>query len=171
MNRRARLQLIGPMAMFAGSLAAEAASQAMASAPSSPTLWYLCREWFGPFQGSRNVLEAGFDVGQWQLLLVGLPLASMAWCGFVFGRRLLLGVAANLNLVYVSFLVCMCCACWLPVGHAETMRTPTWIELLVGALLLGLSLFSAAISHVDYLRAIRNEATWSPTSFLPTSSS
>jgi hypothetical protein len=171
MNRRARLQLIGPMAMFAGSLAAECVSQAMASAPSSPTLWYLCREWLGPFQASRHLLEAGFDVGRWQLLLIGLPLASMAWCGVVFGRRLLLAVAANLNLVYVSFLVCMSCAGWLPVGAGGTTRTPPWIELLVGAVLLALSLLSAAISHVGYLRAIRDEATWSPRSFSPMPSS
>jgi len=170
MNRLAKLQLLGPLVLLAGLLAAEGASRALAHAPSSPMVWYTSRELFGLFRNIHFFLLADFDIVHWQLLLVGLPLFSMACCGLFFGRRLILAVASNLSLVYVLFL--LCCDCWPPIEQSAlaTIRIPTCAEFLVACVLFGSSLLSFVISHVAYLRAIRDETSW-PTMFrLPISS-
>jgi len=54
MERSAKLQIIGPTALFLAVLAGECAAYALQMSPSSPTLWYLNLVWFGIFQRSQN---------------------------------------------------------------------------------------------------------------------
>ena len=62
MNRLAKLQLIGPMVLFAGLLAAQAASHALVQVPSSPMLWYARQELFGLFRANNHFLYADFYI-------------------------------------------------------------------------------------------------------------
>src|SRR5215472_12577022 len=134
MHRYARLQLLGPVIVFAGLLASECAAEALAHAPSSPKP---------------------------RLLLIGLGLLSVAGYGFLCGRRLVLALASNLNVIYVSSLLCTGCGSWTAAGALATMgRPPSSGGLAVGAVLAATSLLSSLASHVGYLYAIRDEASW-----------
>ena len=55
MNRLAKLQLIGPIFLFAAVLAAEVAAWALSMFPSSEALWYVNLGLFGLFQRNRDV--------------------------------------------------------------------------------------------------------------------
>ena len=158
MSGCARLQLIGPAALFAALLGADSAAYALATFPSSATLWRINLGLFGVFQKADYVLSGYVDVAYFQLLFVGLPLVVMAGCGFVFRRTLLLAIACNLSFVYASFLLCswyMCEQSWrqaslTPVSLMFTV--PAGPDLGVIGLLLGASLLSVVVSHMSYLR-------------------
>ena len=171
MHRYARLQLLGPVIVFAGLLASECGAEALAHAPSSPIVWYVNEDLFGLFRNSRRFLEADSGIAQSPLLLIGLALLSMAGYGFLCGRRLVLALASNLNAIYVSSLLCTGCGWWTAAGALATMgRPPSSGGLAVGAVLAATSLLSSLASHVGYLYAIRDEASWFPTPTSPISS-
>jgi hypothetical protein len=172
MNRCARLQLLGPVIVVAGLLASECASRALAHAPSSPVVWYVSEDLLGLFRDSRRLLDADSSIAQsLLLLLISFGLLSMAGYGFLCGRRLVLAVASNLNVIYVSSLLCTGCGWWTAVGGLATMgRPPSSGGLAIGAVLAGTSLLSALASHIAYVYAIRDEASWLPTPTSPTSS-
>jgi hypothetical protein len=171
MHRYARLQLLGPVIAVAGLLASECASQALAHAPSSPVVWFLSEDLFGLFRNSRRFLDADSGIAESPLLPIGLGLLSMAGYGFLCGRRLVLALASNLNAIYVSSLLCTGCGWWTAAGALATMgRPPSSGGLAIGAVLAATSLVSSLASHVAYLYAIRDEASWFPTPTSPTSS-
>jgi len=156
-----RLQLVGPVSLCLVVLAAEGSACALASAPASPTLWYLNLTWFGVFQSSHYLLNEYVDVPYFQLLGVALPLLAAALAGAVLRVRLLLGIASNLSLLYAAFVL----AAWHLVNaprhafaagpHGGTaVGTDGWLLVL----LAGLCLMSSVASHAAYLRASRAEA-------------
>ena len=153
--------------MGAGWLAAEGASNALVGIPSSPVVWYLNRGLLGFFRNGRFI-DVDFEIAQWLPLLLGLSLLSMAWWGFLFGRRLMLALASNLNLTYAFFLICTGCDFWPAGGTLVASRR--WGELLIAAVLLSASIVSALASHLAYRHAIRDEGSW-PISISPISSS
>ena len=171
MNRCARFQLLGPVLVFAGLLASECAAEALAHAPSSPIVWYVSEDLLGLFRNSRRFLAPESGIAQPRLLLIGLGLLSVAGYGFLCGRRLVLALASNLNAIYVSSLLCTGCGWWTAAGGLATMgRPPSSGGLAVGAVLAATSLLSSLASHVAYLYAIRDEASWFPTPTSPISS-
>jgi len=50
------------MVLFAGLLAAQAASDALGHVPSSPMLWYARQELFGLLRANNHFLYADFDI-------------------------------------------------------------------------------------------------------------
>lgn len=141
--------------LFVAVLAAEAASCALAHVPSSEGLWYINLRWFGIFQKSHYVISTFFAVEYFQLLFIALPMFVAGWCGCAFKRPLLLAIASNLSLIYAIFLLC----CWHVTQHSSrempfgVMSLPSDIELC--SILLGACMFSVAVSHSYYFRALR----------------
>src|SRR5262245_26192603 len=99
MMRLAKLQLIGPVALFVAIAAAEAAAYGLAQSPSSQTLWYVNIEVFGVFQRSHYHLSNYVDVQYLQLFAVALPLLCAGLVGYAVRQQLLLAVASNLSFV------------------------------------------------------------------------
>src|SRR5262245_48279000 len=100
MMRLAKLQLIGPVALFVAIAASEAAVYGLAQSPSSQALWYVNIELFGAFQRSHYLLSPYLDVHYLQLLAVALPLLAVALVGYALRHQFLLAIASNLSFVY-----------------------------------------------------------------------
>src|SRR5438093_11032348 len=99
-----RLQLIGPLVLLFAVGAAEAASHALASDPTSALLWYLNLELFSIFRKSGAFLDYQGSAPFAQLLLVAF-LAVLALIGFIRRRALPVAIASNLSFVYAGFLL------------------------------------------------------------------
>lgn len=172
MNRLAKLQLIGPLALACTVAAAELATKLLAWMPSSKLAWYLNLEVFGLFQRSHYILSNHFAVPYFQLLLVATPIAFLACCGFAFRQRLPIAIASNLGCVYVGFLAYT----WQTVGApplqaasltgaaSDSPINLSGLALTLGpqvyvlAALLTTSLLSFAASHATYLSSVRKAA-------------
>jgi hypothetical protein len=160
MRGLAKLQLIGPLALFAAVAAAEGAVYALAHSPSSATLWYINIHLFGGFQRSHYLLSNYVGIGYFQFLFIGLPLLCLALAGVFARRQILLATASNLGFVYASFLVYS----WHNVVSAPRAASLGAVGVSSGpdfymfAILLGASLMSFVISHVVYLGAVRARA-------------
>src|SRR6266853_5284318 len=100
MTRLAKLQLVGPVALFGMVLGAEVAAWALVYSPSSELLWYLNLKWFAAFQRSHYTLSGFFGMHYLQLLAIGLPLLLLALLGYAYQRRFPLAAASNLSFVY-----------------------------------------------------------------------
>ena len=157
MDRFAKLQVIGPTALFIAVLAGEGAAYALQLSPSSTTLWYINLVWFSIFQRSHYVLTGTVDIAYFQLLFVALPIFLLASYGFLFRRRLCLAVASNLSLVFVSFLFFSWWAYEPSVREASltVVSMPTGPDLFLCGALLGFSLLSFLVSHIAYLHELR----------------
>jgi hypothetical protein len=160
MERSAKLQFIGPAALFLTVLAGEGAAYALQLFPSVPQLWFINLVGFGMLQRSYYVLGGVFDVAYFQLLCVALPLFGLACYGLFFHRPLALAIASNLTLVYTCFLLFSWCA-FEPAIQALSARQeaaltviglPTQPDFYVCIALLVFSLVSVLISHGVYLR-------------------
>jgi len=149
MSRLARLQIIGPVTLFAALLAAEIAAHALAAYPSSQTLWSINLRLFGIFQTGHEVLSSQIKIEHFQFGGIGLPLFVTACYGFVFNRRLALAIASSLTFIFVAFLLC---GCYL---YDHSWHQTSFVVTAVP--LLGASLLSCVVSHMTYLRACRAE--------------
>lgn len=159
--RLASMQFIGPAALFAAVGAAEAAALALSHFPSSEWLWALNLGYFSPFQQAHYKLQGllGFDCEQF--FVVALPLFAAAVAGLMLKRPLLLGIASNLSLTYIGFVLLS----WLhargdaPQASLVALYTPSENpDALVLVILIAVSFFSFVATHFDFLRRARAEA-------------
>src|SRR5215470_10422320 len=104
MQGLARLQLVGPLMLFCAVGAAEAASHALASDPTSALLWYLNLELFSVFRKSSAFLDQYGSAPFAELLLVAV-LPVLAVIGLVRRSVLPGAIASNLSFVYAGFLL------------------------------------------------------------------
>jgi hypothetical protein len=157
MDRFAKLQIIGPTALFVAVLAGEAAAYALQIAPSSTTLWYINLVWFGIFQRSYYALTGAVDIAYFQLLFVALPIFLLALYGLIFRRRLALAIASNVSLVFVSFVFFSWWAYEPSMQQASlaVVSTPAGPDVYLCVALLGFSLLSFIVSHIAYLHDLR----------------
>jgi NADH:ubiquinone oxidoreductase subunit K len=156
MDRFAKLQFVGPAALFATVAMAESAAWALDRYPASTALWHVNLVWFGIFQRSHYVFNAATDIAYGQLLFVALPIFVLACYGLFFRRRLMLAIASNLSLVFAGFLLF---SWWANEASAQqaslTIVTPSQPDFYVCMALLAFSLLSFAGSHLAYLQRLR----------------
>jgi hypothetical protein len=166
MNRLFKLQFLGPLALFAAALCAELAARALQYAPSSELLWFINLRMFGIFQRSDAVLSYLIPIDEFQFFGIALPIFALACFGLAAKSRLPFTVATHLSAVYALFLV----SSWqmfvpnvtqaslgpfpIPSGFGAV---PPGVGLFVMATILGTCLLSFAITHLLYLRAVREE--------------
>src|SRR6059058_5096249 len=105
MNKLAKLQLIGPVALFVTVAASECAGYALTRNPASEWLWFLNLGLFGILQRSYYLVRELTTVPAPQFLLVALPILLMACYGLVRKRALALAVASNLSFIYAAFVL------------------------------------------------------------------
>jgi hypothetical protein len=164
MSRLVKLQLVGPVLVFLAVLAAESAVYALAYVPTSETLWYLNLRVFGLFQRAHYVISNRVAIDSFQLLFIALPLLAVAAFGAKFKRALPLAIASNLTFVYAAFLV----YCWYIFGGASqeaslavvggpAVRLPILSSpyVYMMGVLVASSLLSFVMSHISYIRAVR----------------
>jgi len=166
MNRLFKLQFLGPFALFAATLCAELAARALQYAPSSELLWFFNLRVFGIFQRSYATLSYFGVTDGFQFFGLALPIFVLACFGLAAKSRLPLTVATHLSVVYAGFLVLS----W-QVGVPEVAQAslgpitvpsgfgavPSGVGLYVMATILGACFLSFAITHLLYLRAVREE--------------
>ena len=155
MSRLARLQLIGPAVLLLGIASAEITALGLGRDPASEILWHA-HVTLGPLRHGNDILSALLGSTHGQLALIGMPLLLMISGGFYFRSALPLAVASNVTFVYASFLF----YAW----HARDSVRVTSItgvanvaapDLYLGLALLACALMSSVVSHILYLRAIR----------------
>jgi hypothetical protein len=157
MDRYAKLQFIGPTALFSTVLAGEAAALALSMFPSRPDLWYINLAWFGVLQRSHYVISSWIDIPYFQLLFVALPIFVLACCGFFLRRRLLLAIASNLSLVVAGFLFF---SWWTyePLAQQASLTfvaIPEQPDFYLCIALFAFSLISFVVSHLNFLCDLR----------------
>lgn len=162
MDRLARLQLIGPIALVGAVLAADSAAYALALQPSSSLLWYLNLEVFSIFRKSRGLFGDFFALPFAQLLIFGLPLVLLAGLGLALKRNLMIAFSSNLSFGY-AVLLAFSWHNWQGIAHVKAtslawVHVPTGGSLYLIAILMLASFFSFAVSHVLYIRAARRGA-------------
>jgi hypothetical protein len=159
MNRLFKLQFLGPSVLFAATLAAELAARALSYAPSSGTLWFLNLEMFRIFRRSEGMLGEFVDIHGFQLFGIALPIFLLACFGLTLRYRLPLALASHLSFAYAAFLL----VSWQSPTTSTTQASLVPIAVPSGAgfyMLFGIvgsCLLSLAISHLLYLRAVREE--------------
>lgn len=159
-NRLASLQLVGPAALFAAISVAEAAAWALSAYPGSEWLWALNLTYFNAFQQAHYTLQSVTGLQYEQFFAVALPLLAAAAAGIAFRRPLLLGIASNLSLVYIAFVLLS----WhnarreAPQASLVALYTPSaHPDAIVLIVIGGVALFSFAVTHIDFLRRARAE--------------
>jgi hypothetical protein len=164
MNRLFKLQFLGPFALFAAALCAELAARALQHAPSSELLWFINLRMFGIFQRSYAMLLNLSDVvpiGGFQYVGLALPtfVFVLACFGLATKSRLPFTIATHLSVVYAGFLVLSWQAGEPTAKQASLVpiAVPSGVGLYVMATILGTCLLSFAITHLLYLRAVREE--------------
>ena len=159
MNRLFNLQFLGPLALFVATLCAELAARALAYAPGSEILWFVNLRMFGIFQRSYSLLSEVVGIPGFQLFGIALPIFLLACLGLAARIKLPLAVANHLSLAYAAFLLLS----WQSPGAPTTQASLVPIAVPPGAGfyvltgILGTCLLSFAVSHLLYLRAIREE--------------
>ena len=158
MNRLFKLQFLGPLAVFVATLCAELAARALAYAPSSEFLWFVNLRMFGIFQRSYGLLSEVVTIPSFQLFGIALPIFLLACFGLAARFKLPLALASHLSLAYAAFLV-LSWQAGVPTTQASLVpiAVPSGAGLYVLTGILGTSLLSFAISHLLYLRAVREE--------------
>ena len=157
MRSLARLQLVGPAALFAAIFAADGLAYALVRDPASSLLWYLNREVFSIFRISRVLLGEFFLCPFAQLVMIGLPLVLLAGIGLVSKRNLMMALSSNLSFAYAVLLA----FAWYgsqSIGQVKSAsltwsHVPSGTNLGLFACLLLVSFFSFAASHILYIRA------------------
>src|SRR4029078_1276006 len=162
MKRFANLPFVGPVIIFAAMVAAEGAAFALAQNPTSAWLWYLNLHVLPLFQQSHYVLDGLFGVPASGLFFIALPLLALGLIGSIMRRNLLLALSSNFSVFYALFLVFSWKLTHPPhLGPAvqaslKPIVMPAGPDLyMLAALLIG-SVLSAWMSHILYLRTIRD---------------
>ena len=154
-----KLQFLGPFALFAATFCAELAARALQYAPSSKLLWFINLRVFGIFQRSYAILSTYAPIEGFQFFGVALPIFVLACFGLAAKSRLSFTVATHLSAAYAGFLVLSWQAGVPTVTQASLghIAVPSGVGLFVMATILGTCFLSFAITHLLYLRAVREE--------------
>lgn len=154
-----RIQIIGPLALLAAVLAAEAAAFGLGKAPTSAFLWYLNLEVFSALRRGGMLLpsELGALPFAQVVLVAGLTLLGVA--GVVLKRKLMVALSSNLSFVYAAFLL-YGWHYWHSIGKVKSaslalVYAPVNSELWLFGVLLLASALSFAASHFLYFRSLR----------------
>lgn len=147
----ARVQLIGPAAIFITAMLAEASAHALAYSPTSELLWYFNLDCFPMFQRSYYFVEYFMGYEKFELLLGSFPCFLICYA-LIGKRRLPLAIATNLSFIYVWFLFLSC-----QVGSGSKMDLPFAGDCIF-LLLISATTPSVIVSHVVFIRAIRDRA-------------
>ena len=158
MNRLFKLQFLGPFALFAATLCAELAARALQYAPSSELLWFINLRVFGIFQRSYAMLSYFGVTDGFQFFGLALPIFGLACFALAAKSRPAFTVTTHLSTAYAVFLVVSWHVGVPTVKQASlgTIAVPSG-GLYVMATILGTCLLSFAITHLLYLRAVREE--------------
>jgi hypothetical protein len=153
MSRFAKLQFVGPAAVFLAVSTAEGAAFGLAHIPTSEILWRANLEFFAVFQASNYLLSPVVDLPYSQFLLVALPLITIAVYGLLAARELALAIASNLSFVYAAFLIFSGVSCQPHPMTASlaNVAVPIGPSVYLPLVLVGVSLMSFLVSHYDYL--------------------
>jgi hypothetical protein len=162
MQRSARLQLVGPVALFYAVLAAEAAAYALAQAPSSAFLWYLNLEVFSLFRKSRAALSEAGNLPFAQVLFIAGPIAAIGMVGSLLKNKLCLAISSNLSFCFAAF-IALNWHSWTTATHVRAaslafVQVSSGSTLLMIGVLAITSFFSFAASHFLYFGALRSKA-------------
>ena len=162
MSRLFKLQFLGPCALFAATLCAELAARALQYAPNSEFLWFINLRMFGIFQRSyAMLLNLSEVVDGFQYLGIALPIFVfvLACGGLAAKSRLPLTVATHLSVAYAGFVVLSWQAGVPQVTQASLgpIAVPSGVGLYVMATIFGTCLFSFVVTHLLYLRFVRQE--------------
>ena len=159
MNRLFKLQFLGPCVLFAATLGAELAAQALQYAPSSELLWFLNLKIFGIFQRSHALLGGYVAIDGFQLFGIALPLFLLACLGLVTKARPAFTIATHMSAGYAGLLLFS----W-QIGVSTSAQAslgpisvPTGAGLYVMATIVGACLLSFAITHLLYFQAVGKE--------------
>jgi hypothetical protein len=159
MNRLLKLQFLGPCALFTATLCAELAVHALQYAPDSELLWFLNLRVFGIFQRSDAMLSYLVPIDGFQLFGLALPIFLLACFALAAKSRPVFTIATHLSVAYAAFLVFS----W-QLGIPTTTQAslglivvPSGPGLYLMATIVGTCLLSFAITHLLYLRAVRQE--------------
>jgi hypothetical protein len=158
MNRLFKLQFLGPLALFAATLCAELAARALQYAPSSEFLWFVNLRMFGIFQRSDAMLSDFVAIDGFQLFGVALPIFVLACYGLIARSRPLFTVATHFSAAYAVFLVVSWHVGVPTVAQASlgAVAVPSGGQYVM-ATILGTCFLSFAITHLLYIRAVREE--------------
>src|SRR5712671_3892833 len=159
MNRLFKLQFLGPLALFSATLCAELAARALEYAPSSELLWFINLKMFGIFQRSDAALSYFVPIDGFQLFGLALPIFVLACFGLAAKSRPSFTVATHLSALYAWFLV-LSWQAGVPTAKQASLvpiAVPSGVGLYVMGTILGTCLLSFAITHLLYLRAVREE--------------
>jgi hypothetical protein len=159
MNRLFKLQFLGPLALFTTTLCAELAARALEYDPSSEFLWFVNLRMFGLFQRSHAMLSEVVAIDGFQFFGLALPIFVLACLGLAAKSRPLFTVATHLSAVYAGFLMLSWQVGVTTVTQASLVpvAVPQGVGLYVMATILGTCLLSFVITHLLYLRAVRQE--------------
>jgi hypothetical protein len=159
MNRLFKLQFLGPCVLFAATLGAELAAQALQYAPGSEWLWFVNLKIFGIFQRSHALLAGFVPIDGFQLFGVALPLFLLACLGLALKARPAFTISTHLSAGYAGFLVLAWQAGAPTAAQASLgpIAVPTGAGLYVMATILGACLLSFAVTHLLYFQAVGNE--------------
>jgi hypothetical protein len=158
MIRFAKLQFLGPAAIFLIVGAAEVAAFALARTPTSETLWYVNLKFFQVFQASAFTLPPPLDFPYSQFFLIALPLFAIATYGLRTKRTFPLALASHLSFIYAGFLF----YCLLDsqthqyTASIASFPVPKGPNIYLPLFLAGASLISFLISHCQYLLGFFN---------------
>jgi hypothetical protein len=164
MNPLFKLQFLGPLALFVAALGAELAARALQYFPSSELLWFINLRMFGIFQRSYATLlnlSEVVPIDGFQYFGLALPtfVFVLACFGLATKSRLPFTVATHLSVLYAGFLVLSWQVGEPTVTQASLVpiAVPSGVGLYVMGTILGTCLLSFAITHLLYLRAVREE--------------
>jgi hypothetical protein len=159
MNQLFKLQFLGPLALFVATLCAELAARALSYAPGSEILWFVNLRMFGIFQRSYGALSEFVTIEGFQLFGIALPIFGLACLGLAARSRLPLALASHLSFAYAAFLLLSWQSPGAPITQASlgAIAVPSGAGLYVLTGILGTCLLSFAVSHLLYLRAVREE--------------
>jgi hypothetical protein len=159
MNRPLKLQFLGPLVLFVATLSAELAARALAYAPSSETLWFMNLRMFNIFHRSEALLREFVPIDGFQLYGIALPIFVLACLGMACKFRLTLALTTHLSAAYAAFLVFSFQSSVRSATQASLgpVAMPSGAGLYVLTVILGACLFSIVLSHLNYIRAVREE--------------
>jgi hypothetical protein len=159
MLRPLKWQFLGPVVLLVATLSAELAARALAYAPSSETLWFMNLRMFSIFHWSDALLSEFVPVDGFQLFGIALPIFVLACFGLAAKLRLPLALATHLSAAYAAFLVLSFQFSVRSATQASLgpVAMPSGAGLYVLAVILGACLFSIVLSHLNYIRAVREE--------------
>ena len=158
MNRLSKLQLIGPVFLFAAVLAAEAGAYALNMFPASGTLWYINLKLFGVFQRSYYQIDSYTGIASFDLFFIAMPILLIGCLGVICRQRLLLAISSNLSFVYAGLLIYLWALMQPQTLQAslDAIAVPAiGSDIYLVICLLGASLLSFCVSHFTYVRDVR----------------